>query len=334
MIDKNLFIKPFDEFEGLDEVRLGNVPQGLGIGSSKFDSHVQWKQGQFNMVNGHDNVGKTDVLLWYFVCMSKIHNKKHVVYSSENTVRSQLFKIFNFWTGKRLDEHFKNDDKGFQRTLNEITDCFKFIPNNKRYSANQILEIAQKSDSDGLLVDPFNSLMTETVNKHQEDYDICANLRLFATQTNTNVFVNAHLVTAAARNVFPKDHIYEGNLKSPEKADTEGGQKFANRSDDFWTIHRMTQHAERWNIGELHVRKVKETITGGGVTPREEPIELRWDNHCKYYINNINPLEKTYSGVGQTEMDVLTEQVEHKTKQHERMSKMTYGANEVDDIPF
>ena len=56
MIDKNLFIKPFDEFEGLDEVRLGNVPQGLGIGSVKFDSHVQWKQGQFNMVNGHDNV--------------------------------------------------------------------------------------------------------------------------------------------------------------------------------------------------------------------------------------------------------------------------------------
>ena len=33
-------------------------------------------------------------------------------------------------------------------------------------------------------------------------------------------------------------------------------------------------------------------------------------------------------------MDILTEQVQHKTKQHERMSKMTYGSNDVDDIPF
>ena len=56
--------------------------------------------------------------------------------------------------------------------------------------------------------------MTETSNKHQEDYDICANLRIFGEQNNTNVFVNAHLVTQAARNRYPKDHIYEGQFSS------------------------------------------------------------------------------------------------------------------------
>ena len=56
----------------------------------------------------------------------------------------------------------------------------------------------------------------------------------------------------------------------------------------------MTQHPEKWNIGELHVRKVKETITGGCVTPRDKPIELRWFNHCAYFIDNQNPLEHTY----------------------------------------
>ena len=91
----------------------------------------------------------------------------------------------------------------------------------------------------------------------------------------------------------------------------------------------MTQHSERWNIGELHVRKVKETITGGGVTPRDAPIELRWSNHCKYFIDNINPLDKTYSDVGHTEMDILGN--EAKTKQHQAMNRMSY---DEDDLPF
>ena len=96
----------------------------------------------------------------------------------------------------------------------------------------------------------------------------------------------------------------------------------------------MTQHDERWNIGELHVRKVKETITGGGVTPRDAPIELRWSDHCKYFIDNINPLEKTYSDVGATQMDMLTN-VAAKTNQHSRMSHISYGDDtEADDLPF
>ncbi|QDP46498.1 MAG: putative bifunctional DNA primase/polymerase [Prokaryotic dsDNA virus sp.] len=331
---EKIYTKPFDEITGLDEIRLGKIQQGLGIGVDSFDNYVRWKQGQFNMVNGHDNVGKTDVLLWYFVCMAKLHNKKLLIYSSENTIRSQVFKIFNFWTGKRLDKDFRIDDKGYQRTLNEISDCFEFIPNNKRYSAYDIIDIASKKQHDGLLIDPFNSLMVETGNKHQEDYDICANLRIFASQYNTTVFVNAHLVTQAARNRYPKEHDYEGHLAAPEKADTEGGQKFANRADDFYTVHRMTQHPDRWNIGEIHVRKVKETITGGTVTPRDSPIELRWDNHCKYFIDNINPLEKTYSDVGATQMDILGEQAIHRSKQHQAMSRMSYGSDLDDNIPF
>ena len=90
----------------------------------------------------------------------------------------------------------------------------------------------------------------------------------------------------------------------------------------------MTQHTERWNIGELHVRKVKETITGGCVTPRDKPIELRWVNHSAYLINNINPLEKTYEK--QTEqLDML-----EKTNQHQNMSRMSYGVDEADNLPF
>tara|TARA_R110002050_G_scaffold88950_4_gene187392 strand:+ start:1259 stop:2260 length:1002 start_codon:yes stop_codon:yes gene_type:complete len=325
----NPLLTPSDALIELDKIRLGNVEKGHQIGNEKWDEHILFKRGQFNMVNGHDNVGKTDVLLWYFVCLAKQHNLKFNIYSSENTHRSQVFKLFNFWTGKRMDKDFLTDERGFQNTINEITDCFKFIRADQRYSSNQILDIADKYNADGLLIDPFNSLTTESTNKHQEDYDTCANIRIFCDTTNTTTFVNAHLVTQAARNVFPKDHEYEGNLRPGEKADTEGGQKFANRADDFWSIHRMTQHPELWSTTEVHVRKVKETITGGSTTQRDNPILMKWENHCKYTINGKNPLINSYSDVGDKNKSNLGET----SLQHKTMSKMSYPAPE-DDLPF
>ena len=90
----------------------------------------------------------------------------------------------------------------------------------------------------------------------------------------------------------------------------------------------MTQHTERWNIGELHVRKVKETITGGCVTPRDKPLELRWYNHCAYFIDNLNPLEHTYEKPAE-QLDL------YKTKEHQSMSRMSYGNDDNDDnLPF
>lgn len=327
--DLNPLLTPSDALIELDKIRLGNVEKGHQIGNEKWDEHILFKRGQFNMVNGHDNVGKTDVLLWYFVCLAKQHNLKFNIYSSENTHRSQVFKLFNFWTGKRMDKDFLTDERGFQNTINEITDCFKFIRADQRYSSNQILDIADKYKADGLLIDPFNSLTTESSNKHQEDYDTCANIRIFCDTTNTTTFVNAHLVTQAARNVFPKDHEYEGNLRPGEKADTEGGQKFANRADDFWSIHRMTQHPELWSTTEVHVRKVKETITGGSTTQRDNPILMKWENHCRYTINGKNPLINSYSDVGDKNKSNLGQT----SLQHKSMSKMSYPAPE-DDLPF
>ena len=327
----NPMLTPSDALLELDQIRLDKIEKGFGIGNEKWDSHILFKRKQFNMINGHDNVGKTDVLLWYFVCLAKKHNMKFNIYSSENTHRSQVFKLFNFWTGKRLDKDFIKDTRGFHSTLNEMTDCFNFIRSDKRYNSNQILDIADKHSADGLLIDPFNSLMTESTNKHQEDYDTCANIRIFCDTTDTTTFVNAHLVTQAARNVYPKDSEHEGHLKPPEKADTEGGQKFANRADDFWTVHRMTQHPKLWSTAEVHVRKIKETITGGSCTLRDNPILMKWNNHCKYTINGKNPLADSYSDVGDNDISNLAEL----SPQHKAMQKMSYQEEEEDDdLPF
>jgi hypothetical protein len=97
------------------------------------------------------------------------------------------------------------------------------------------------------------------------------------------------------RNKYPKDHHrYAGMVMPPGKADTEGGGKFGNRADDFLTIHRHTQHAEDWKWTEIHVRKVKETETGGRQTFMDEPFKMRMipDQTGFVDVNNYNPVTK------------------------------------------
>jgi hypothetical protein len=64
---------------------------------------------------------------------------------------------------------------------------------------------------------------------------------------------------------------------APNKADTEGGGKFSNRADEFLTIHRYVQHPTEYNVTQVHVRKVKETETGGRPTMLDEPVLFKME---------------------------------------------------------
>jgi hypothetical protein len=61
----------------------------------------------------------------------------------------------------------------------------------------------------------------------------------------------------------------------PQKADVEGGGKFANRADDFLTIHRYTNHPTESHVTHIHVRKVKDNQTGGRPTIVDDPVKLK-----------------------------------------------------------
>ncbi len=75
---------------------------------------------------------------------------------------------------------------------------------------------------------------------------------------------------------------------APYAEDTEGGGKFVNRADCFMTIHRKVQAPDH-NIKkttELHIRKVRETETGGMPTPIDDPITFTMNtSHTAFRIN-------------------------------------------------
>jgi hypothetical protein len=266
------------------DLKYNRIQQGLGLGVAEIDEHIRWKRGSFDVVVGHANTGKTTVILYLMTAFSMKHDLKWLIFSSENTAYSVARKILEFYTGKPIT---KLSDEEIGEALNWVERHFKIIDVETLYTARTLLEEAKGIkaawDYDGMLIDPYNSLIKDntllrSVGGHEYDYQIASEIRLFCKQQDVSVWLNAHAVTEALRRVHPREHDYAGHPTPPSMADVEGGGKWGNRADQVYAIHRYTMHETDWMISHVHVRKVKETETGGRPTSIDSPVPLRMNN--------------------------------------------------------
>ena len=61
------------------DIKYGRVKEGLGIDIPEIDEYIRYKQGNFNLLIGHANVGKTTVICYLLrrvLCYMKIIEKK------------------------------------------------------------------------------------------------------------------------------------------------------------------------------------------------------------------------------------------------------------------
>jgi hypothetical protein len=128
---------------------------------------------------------------------------------------------------------------------------------------------------DAVFVDPYNSLRLDMrkmeISVHDYHYEAATAFLTFSNKHNVAVWLNMHAVTEAQRRKGS-----DGLPSAPFAEDTEGGGKFVNRADCFLTIHRKVQAPDPHtaSMTELHVRKVRETETGGKPTPFDEPFRM------------------------------------------------------------
>jgi hypothetical protein len=174
-----------------------------------------------------------------------------------------------------MNQSQRNDSK------NWVHLHFKIITNKHIYSYRNVIDMGKMLKDtyliDALLVDPYNSLSVEMENTHQWHYNATSEMRQFVHNEDCSMFVNTHVVTGASR---AKDD--GGHQAAPNKADTEGGTKFASRADDFLTIHRLTQDRILYNQTQLFVRKVKDSDTGGRPSPIDAPIIVKMENQSNF----------------------------------------------------
>jgi hypothetical protein len=276
------FIVGPDEYEAdLQRIALGNFPMGLTTGIRTLDEYFLLKRGYLNIVNGFDNVGKT-VALWYLALLSSLlHGWKWGIQSAENTPTSFFRKMTEFYWG---EPYLGMNEMKRKKALDYLTSHFYFIRSDSVFNYVDTIQMIQnlkdKKGISGFLIDPWNSLESiggSTANRHSNDNSALIELQVLVKTQDVTIFINAHSVTSTYR---MKDA--DGRTPAPKKGDTEGGTKFASKAFDFLTFHRHVDDPAEYRKMEIYVRKVKETETGGRVSPFTTPIILEMVNSVSY----------------------------------------------------
>ncbi len=255
----------------LTQWRNGTFIKGLSTGIEGLDKYFLFKRGNFNVVNGIDNIGKSTGM-WYLCLLSALfHDWKWLIYSNENRAGAVTKKMIEFYWGLNVRSQ---TEAQYNEAYNFVKEHFTIISNKKMYNYMDLLKITTienaKKKHDGLLVDPYNSLMislseNSKLSTHEYHYQAASEMQLYSHKEDTCIYLSCHVITSALRE--------QG--KAPKKGDTEGGAKFANKADDFMTFHRLPYDPEKMNEMQIHVRKIKEVETGGGYTPEGQPFILR-----------------------------------------------------------
>lgn len=301
-VDMSLFASPEDYNSYLQSVRDGTLIMGKTTGSPLLDKHFLFKEGNLVMSNGLDNVGKSEmswvVLLW----AAMYHEWKSIIFSSENTVGAFMRRMIQFYWGKPITS--MSDDEFFE-AKSFIEKHFKIIKSQEQlYNYKDIINLvkaAQNTDKyQAGLIDPYNSLKIDLsgfskLTTHEYHYEGISEIKAHGQQNNFSWWINHHAVTSAIRQ-------RDANKKyavAPRKEDTEGGGKMANKADDFITWHRLTNHPTEWMNVEAHIRKIKDTETGGKPTPIDEPVKFqRYKGgfaYCELYPDGtlgLDPIEE------------------------------------------
>jgi hypothetical protein len=277
---ESFFATRDDSSQYLQSVRDGTLVMGKTTGMPSLDKNFLFKDGTLVMTNGIDNVGKTEMGWWFNLIAAMYHGWKGVIFSSENTIGAFMRRMIQFYWGKPLSGQYAMNQKEFEVARGFVEKHFLIIKAQEDlYNYKDIINLCRIALSKGKyhygMIDPYNSLKTDLsgfskLSTHDYHYEALSEIKSFGQQNNFGWFVHNHAVTSALR-MKDADKKYP---VAPRKEDTEGGGKFANKADDFITFHRITQHPTDWMITEIHVRKIKDTETGGRPTGIDFPIKL------------------------------------------------------------
>jgi hypothetical protein len=276
--DDYSFLATQDDYdEYLQKWRTGTFEMGKSTGIPDLDKYYLFKEGDLVIINGLDNVGKSSII-WYLATLSNVlHDWKWLIFSSENKLGSVVRKLIEFYWSESIQSMSDEKYKLGKRWVTENFDIIKCSESLFNYKdiLNMTTKALKKKKYKGLMIDPYNSLKLDMPSGSKQatydyHYEAASYIQLYCKNNNISVYLNCHVGTPAARN---KDN--SGYTKAPQKEDTEMGVMFANKADQFITVHRITQHPTEWMFTEIHIRKVKETETGGRVTPYASPISLK-----------------------------------------------------------
>jgi len=277
--------------EDLMKYHSGEVDQGLGIGIPDLDRHIRYKQGQFNIILGHDNVGKTNWFVWYALCLSSHYGITWTFWLGENKPVQVVRDLIQMYTGKRFKDLTEDQVRSNQMI---IEGWFSFVDNTKLYTPTDLLSLFDKSTSQAFFIDPFTGLDRQFT--HEANYQFLNAVRHFTNSTKKTLYMSTHPNSESGRagRLYPKGDPWEGHLMPPLKDHVEGGKPFTNRVDDFIIVHRLVKATDEMKFKTIiDVAKVKDTESGGKVTGYNNPILCDWNSGLGFQVGFDQGINRT-----------------------------------------
>jgi len=278
--------KQGDSIKYLLDYKNGKIKQGLEIGCH-LDNHLRFKTKQLNIILGHDNVGKTYWINWYFLTLALKHELTFCLWSGENQKGQILRDLIQMYSGIKFKDLSDAQIRNYSTYLEQY---FTFVDNSKLYKPKDILNIFEDSGCKVGLIDPFTGLDRQMT--YEGNYEFMNAAREFVNRSGMTIYINTHPNTESGRgaNVYT-DGDFKGSLKAPMKDHIEGGKAFSNRCDDFFVIHRLVKHETMKYVTWVNVEKVKDMETGGRHTGIEEPIMCNFNSGLGFEINGVDVLK-------------------------------------------
>ena len=259
---------------------------GLGI-DCFLDEHLKFKPKQVNIILGHDNVGKTYWINWYFLTLALKHELTFCIWSGENDKWQIMRNLIQMYSGIQFKDLEEDQIVKYATYLEQY---FKFIDNSKMYKSKELLKLFEESECKVGLIDPFTGLDREM--SYSGNYDFMNEVREFVNFTGMTIYINTHPNTESGRgsNIYT-DGQWKGNLKAPLKDHVEGGKAFSNRCDDFLVIHRLVKDPEMKYNTWVNIEKVKDMETGGKHTNLNDPVVFNFNYGIGFMVNGVDPLK-------------------------------------------
>jgi hypothetical protein len=275
-----------DTINQLLNYKNGKIKQGLGI-DCFLDEHLKFKYKQVNIILGHDNVGKTYWINWYFLTLALKHELTFCIWSGENDKWQILRNLIQMYSGVQFKDLTEEEIIKYATYLEQY---FKFVDNSKMYKSKDLLKLFDESGCKVGLIDPFTGLDREM--SYSGNYDFMNEVREFVNKTGMTIYINTHPNTESGRgsNIYT-DGEWKGNLKAPLKDHVEGGKAFSNRCDDFIVIHRLVKDPQMKYSTWVNVEKVKDIETGGKHTSLNDPVVFNFNSGIGFIINQVDPLK-------------------------------------------
>lgn len=234
--------------------------RGHSTGFANLDEYYTVRPGEFTVVTGIPNSGKSNFLDHLMVKLANRHGWRFAIFSPENQpLEDHMARMLEKYTGMPFAQGKSERMSADQRDEAKLwlNDHFRWIlpDEDADWTVENVLEKAKglvfQFGIKGLLIDPWNELESGAAKDETETQYISRTLkriRQFGRRYGVHVWVVAHPMK------LQKDK--EGNYPIPTPYDISGSAHWRNKADNCLAVWRDLINSESRHV-EVHVSKVR-----------------------------------------------------------------------------